>query len=54
MALTELGRRRVMMLVDHIRAVSSDSHEREAADLVRRRAARVWYGEAVTRLKIPR
>jgi hypothetical protein len=41
-ALTELGRRRVKMLLDDIHAASHDPHERTAADLIRRRAARVW------------
>jgi hypothetical protein len=47
-ALTEPGRRRVMMLLDRIRAVSNDPNERSAADIMRRRAARVWYGEFIT------
>ena len=46
-ALTAPGRRRVMMLLDRIRAVSNDPNERSAADIMRRRAARVWYGESV-------
>ena len=40
-ALREAGRRRVMMLLDHIRTASHDPQERDAADLIRRRAARV-------------
>ena len=52
-ALTEPGRRRVLILLDRVGAVSNDAHEREAADLIRRRAARVWYGEAVTLLRNP-
>ena len=47
-ALTEPGRRRVMMLLDRIRAVSTDPNEQTAADIMRRRAARAWYGESVT------
>jgi ribosomal protein S15P/S13E len=47
-ALTEPGRRRVKMLLDHLHAASHDLHERKAADLIRRRAARVWYGEGVS------
>jgi hypothetical protein len=46
-ALTEPGRRRVTMLLDHIRVASLDVHERKAADVIRRRAVRVWYGESV-------
>ena len=47
-ALTEPGRRRVKMLLDHIHADSHDPHERKAADLIRRRAARAWYGQGVS------
>ena len=47
-ALTEPGRRRVKMLLDHINATSHDAQERKAADLIRRRAARAWYGECVS------
>jgi hypothetical protein len=47
-ALTEPGRRRVKMLLDHIHAASLDLHGRKAADLIRRRAARAWYGEGVS------
>ena len=46
-ALTEAGRRRVMMLLDRIRAFSEDPNERTAADHIRRRAARAWCGPSV-------
>ena len=47
-ALTNPGRRRVKMLLDHVQGASRDAHERKAADLIRRRAARAWYGEGVS------
>ena len=47
-ALTEAGRRRVTMLLDRIRAFSEDPNERTAADHIRKRAARAWYGDTVT------
>ena len=47
-ALTEAGRRRVMMLLDRIRAFSDDPNERAAADHLRKRAARAWYGPSVS------
>src|SRR5215213_4345891 len=47
-ALTEAGRRRVTMLLDRIRAFSEDPNERTAADHIRRRAARAWYGPSVS------
>ena len=37
-----------MMPLDRIRAVSSESLEREAVKLIRRQATWVWYGVAVT------
>ena len=46
--LTEAGRRRVMMLLDRIRAFSDDPNERTAADHIRKRAARAWYGASVS------
>ena len=46
-ALTEPGRRRVKMLLDHIHAASHDPHKRKAADLVRRRAAGLWWEDGV-------
>src|SRR5215212_10371439 len=42
-----------MILLDRMGMVSKDAHEREAADLIRRRAAPVWYGKAVTLVKNP-
>jgi len=47
-ALTEAGRRRVAMLLDRIRAFSEDPNERTAAEQIRRRAARAWYGPSVS------
>jgi hypothetical protein len=45
-ALTEPGRRRVKMLLDHINATSHDAQERKAADLIRRRAHEFGTGRA--------
>ena len=47
-ALTEPGRSRVKILLDHIHAAARDPQERTAADLIRRRAAEAWYGEVVS------
>jgi hypothetical protein len=47
-ALTEAGRRRVTMLLDRIRAFSEDPNEQTAADHIRRRAVRAWYGASVS------
>jgi hypothetical protein len=47
-ALTEPGRRRVNMLLDHIHEASHDPHKRKAVDLIRRRAARVWCENGVS------
>ena len=47
-ALTASGRRRVKTLLDDIHAATHDPHKRKAADLIRKRAARVWCGEGVS------
>ena len=45
---TEAGCRRGTMLLDRIRAFSEDPNERTAAEMIRRRAARAWYGASVS------
>lgn len=42
------GRRRVTMLLEMIRAFSEDESEKAAADHVRMRAARAWYGVSIS------
>jgi hypothetical protein len=46
--LTHAARRRVTMLLGRIRAFSDDPQERAAVDVIRRRAARAWYGSSVS------
>lgn len=47
-ALDPAGRRRVTMLLEMIRAFSEDGDEKAAADHIRMRAARAWYGGSVS------
>jgi hypothetical protein len=43
-----VGRRRVKMLLERIRAFSNDPDEKAAADYIQMRAARAWYGSSVS------
>jgi hypothetical protein len=47
-ALEPMGRRRVLMMLEMIRAFSEDEDEKAAAEHIRMRAARAWYGSSVT------
>jgi hypothetical protein len=47
-ALNLNGRRRVMMLCEVIKAFSEDPDEKAAAEHIRLRAARAWYGASVS------
>ncbi|WP_156312747.1 hypothetical protein [Microvirga massiliensis] len=47
-ALDLTGRRRVTMLLELIKAFSNDPDEQAAADHIRMRAARAWYGPSVS------
>jgi hypothetical protein len=44
-ALTQAGRRRVAMMLNHICIASRAPHERKAAELVRMQAANTWTEE---------
>jgi len=46
--LTLVGRRRVIMLLERVLAFSNDDAERAAAEHIRQRTARVWYGGSVS------
>jgi len=43
-----IGRRRVTMMLEMIRAFSEDPDERAAAEHIHLRAARAWYGASVS------
>src|SRR5215210_4638905 len=43
-----IGRRRVTMMLETIKAFSDDPDERAAADHLQMRAARAWYGSSVS------
>ncbi len=43
-----VGRRRVTMLLEMIKAFSDDPTEKAAAEHIRLRAARAWYGPSVS------
>lgn len=43
-----IGRRRVTMMLEMIKAFSEDSEERAAAEHMHMRAARAWYGASVS------
>jgi hypothetical protein len=43
-----VGRRRVKMILERIRAFSNDPDEKAAADHIQMRAARAWYGPSVS------
>ncbi|WP_046868587.1 hypothetical protein [Microvirga massiliensis] len=47
-ALNLTGRRRVAMLLELVKAFSNDHDEQAAADHIRMRAARAWYGSSVS------
>jgi hypothetical protein len=47
-ALNLVGRRRVTMLFEMIKAFSDDADEKAAAEHIRLRAARAWYGVSVS------
>jgi hypothetical protein len=47
-ALNLVGRRRVTMLLEMIKAFSDDPAEKAAAEHIRLRAARAWYGPSVS------
>ena len=43
-----IGRRRVTMMLEMIKAFSNESDEKAAADYIQMRAARAWYGSSVS------
>ena len=43
-----IGRRRVTMMLEMIKAFSEDPEEMAAADHIQMRAARAWYGSSVS------
>ncbi len=47
-ALDRVGRRQVTMLLEMVQAFSDDVDEKAAAEHVRMRAARAWYGPSVS------
>ncbi len=47
-ALDLVGRRRVTMMLEMVRAFSDDPMEKAAAEHIRVRAARAWYGASVS------
>jgi outer membrane protein TolC len=52
-ALDPMGRRRVAMLLELVKAFSNDHDQRAAADHIQMRAARAWYGPSVSFSKDP-